>query len=1262
MTLPGSGDEGGHDGRMPLLYLAPWVDFGGSDTGTIDWFRWLDRDRFAPSLITTQPSENRRLAEIHPYAEEVWSLPECMAGHQFPQFIFDFIHTRRIQVLHIMNSRLGFELLPDLGCLERPPAVVVQLHVEEPDRSGYVRYVTTRYGNLVDAFSVSSQHLATAMGAYDVSRPRIRVIPTGVDAAGEFNPERVRLREADREPATFRILFAGRLAAQKDPLLMVEVVRRVVAERDQVRLDIVGEGPFATDIRKLSSAYGLTRHLILHGPTTELAPWLAGSDLLLMTSMFEGVPYVAYEAMAMGVPVVAPSLPGTVELMEPAGGILVDPRDDVEAYVEAILSMIDDEPARRALADRGRARMLSDFSLRQMAEGHERLYDDLLMNAPAVAPTEPVTVPGRLCFADRPARGTPLVSIITPCFNHGRYLSSLFDSVMAQDYPELELIIVDDGSSDPDTLVVLSELGREEKVRVFHQAKNRGPSAARNRGIAEAHGRYILPVDSDNLLIPGAVRSLVDQLQAAGEQVGFIYPAAQYFGNRDYHFQPPEYNLHRLLQGNFIDTCSLLDREIFDAGLKFAEEIELGHEDWDLALALGARGVIGEPSLRTVMRYRKHGFTRSDKVEYLRLPFREEIQSRHPELFGSARDIGAFGRYVGAGLRVKARWSPALTVIASEPVDFQTDHGAVLLRSLERQTCGDIELVAECRQAPLSDAAVVRRIPPGLAENPAQRVQEAIEVSRGRFMLITRAPQELLADPAIVEKLMRGFVSNPELQVVAFTALATEVGRFPSALIERLDPALEAHSLVWRRELTVPLGRVVDVFENQVIEPLARFMHRHLSAVQWRHAPAGLAPAAPGRGRVGLDLGRAAPLTARAKALEAEKQDRFTAEPAIPTMPPGRVQRWGGWQDWAPPETLPLARHVEAGGTRRIITNDRRSPPGWLNEINLGSIQRFSPPGTRRLIGRRDGSYLTVPRGSPQPDDEQPFGYLEEAPLPLFLGIERALLQDGTETLVIADRRDPLREKAKELTFLGYIESFPVEPQQQPPRTPRPEQPVLLRWVDRERRRNTYSVLTPPQHSGGARPIAAELGRLLPKPEPNATAVYVDAAGGLSTDSYRFERAVPTPRELARWAAAPLNWHGFGSLQGRLRSAARRGTDVEALLREIAIKRARAVLPVGSATGRPADADPGGASAPVGYLLREPEPGMVALYAARHPVMADQFLTHHALEATDMGYIDVRLLGYLEGAAPVTGKLGSHRVAIPWASRFGLAARFGWDA
>jgi hypothetical protein len=129
---------------LPVLYLAPWVGYGGSDKNTIDWFRWIDRDRFAPYLITTQPSENPLLREVEPYAEEILVLPELMQADAMPAFILDFVRTRRIGAIHLMNSKLGFDLLPQIAELPDPPVVVVQMHAEEPDRSGYVRYVSTR--------------------------------------------------------------------------------------------------------------------------------------------------------------------------------------------------------------------------------------------------------------------------------------------------------------------------------------------------------------------------------------------------------------------------------------------------------------------------------------------------------------------------------------------------------------------------------------------------------------------------------------------------------------------------------------------------------------------------------------------------------------------------------------------------------------------------------------------------------------------------------------------------------------------------------------------------------------------------------------------------------------------------------------------------------------------------------------------------------------------------------------------------------------
>lgn len=1255
--------------RCPILYLAPWVDIGGSDKGTIDWFRWLDRDRYAPSLITTQPSPNRRLGELQPFAEEVWALPEHMAGHQFPGFIFDFLHTRRVQLVHIMNSRLAYELLPDLRCLPSPPAVVVQLHVEEPDRSGYVRYVGARYGNLVDAFSVSSRHLAAALEDYDVPRSKIQVIPTGVDAHEEFNPERVRLLDDDREAGVFRILFAGRLTDQKDPLLMVEVVRRLAVSHDQVRVEVVGDGPLEEDVRRRTRELGLERHIRFHRPTAEINRWLAGSDLLLMTSTFEGVPYTVYEALAMKVPVIAPALPGNVELMSEGGGRLIERRDDADAYASAIAELVDDNGLRAELGTAGRDRMLRSYTLRSMTSAHERLYEGVLTareaptenvarrarsTKPAAAvrerpdsssPRRKADSPAPLRFTSRSATGTPLVSVVTPCYNHGHYLTDMLEGIGTQDYPAIEVIIVDDGSDDSGTLERLAQLEREGVARVIRQPRG-GPSAARNRAISAAQGRYILPVDADNVLLPGAVRSLVEQLQAAGEQVGFIYPSVQYFGNRDYAFSPPAYNLYALLGANYADTCSLFDREIFDAGLRFAEDIALGHEDWDLALALGAREVVGEPSRSTVMRYRKHGFTRSDLVEYLRLPFSDEIQGRHPELFTG--EMGAWGRYNGPAVRLKARWNPALAVIPSDPIDFESMGGHMLLRGLAAQRCQDFELIAECARTPRRGDIVVRRIPPGLAASVAERIEEALSISRARYLLVALSPAELMSDPTAIERLLRDLSMEFGPRVIALADLDTNARRFPWTLIDRADDAPDAHAVAWSRELHAQLRGTISIAEGNEVGSLARIIGSRVQEAQWRHFPV---PASAGERRaaasLALTLDRRRPQTVLYAAEAAEREARMQVTPAIPAMPAHQVRRWEQAPAWTPPETSPLERLVdERSGFRPVHVGE--PPPGYNVEFHLGAIQRFSPPGTRRLI-RREGQYLVVPRGSSREDTDDELGYLEEAPLPLFIGIERAVFHDGSQTLVAATDRDPLRAQAAELTFLGFIESFPNEPVRLPRYTARRSRPTLVRWVDHAQRRHVYEAITPPFSADGPRALGGELGGLHREPDSTSIPVWLDSAGRISTDRYEFSEAPLAPKQAVRYAVAPLAWRGFAPAPVRVRASLRRTVE------SLALPEARVRSALRHPGRRSSPSVPAGRQL-IGYLQSEPAPGLVELFAARHRILADQLLTTDLLEAAHMGYVDVQSLGYIQSDTPLRRTLGPKATPVPWASRFGLLA------
>ncbi len=1244
--------------RSPVCYLAPWVDYGGSDKGTIDWFRWIDRDRFAPVLVTTQPSDNRRLSEIYPYAEEVWPLPEFLAGQHFPSLILDLVHTRGVEVLHIMNSRIGYDLLPDLASLSDAPAVVVQLHVEEPDKSGYVRYVTTRYGNLVDAFSVSSEHLARAVEGYDVNPDKIHVIPTGVDAEEEFNPARVIPTELV-EPGHFNIIFPGRLTAQKAPLLMVEVIRKLVECGHDVIVNLVGDGDLEDDVRAYVRAHQLQGHFRFHQPTRQLAPWYAACDLLLMTSAFEGVPYVVYEAMAMELPIVAPALPGNVELMSDTAGVLVPTGSDAGRYAEAVASMIEDRARSRALAALARARVRDGLTVQAMGARHTELYSELLERRgvrtlrasgqrredpdsgseepPSARPDDGRADPVR--FSSRPSRGQPLVSVVVPCFNHGRFLAACLDSICSQDYEALEVTVVDDASTDAATIRVLQDAAARDGVTVIRQHTNSGPSAARNRAIAQASGRYVLPVDADNILFPGALRSLVEQLQGAGELVGYIYPNCQYFGTRDDYFQPPSFNLDLLIRGNYCDTCSLIDREVFDAGFTYPDEMKLGHEDWDFVLDLARHGIRGEPAKQPTLLYRKHGFTRSDAVEYAGASFHEEIATRHPDLYGDDASSGRFGRWRGPAAHIKAVWSPGLSIVSTVGIDFSSEHGRRVAERLESQSCRDLELIVECAGKPGGQPGdSVRRIPPGLCAGDHDRLREGLRLVRAAHVLMVGAELfGLLGEQGFLEKLMRTFRALPKLEAIAFTDAGMN-GRFPYRLLQDSDVGGVAHALAWRVEAESKLPPSLLLAGAPAPEALARAMSVKGVELQWRHAPAlpGHATGDPdGAGWITLaerecdgDLHR-----------RAERERVESLPPVLPAAEYDVVRRWLLGVTWIPPETDVLTRHREQGGEGRIIKLGRRSPPGYVLEYDLGAIQRFAPPGTVRLV-EHEGSVATEERGSPRADGDMEFGHLELAHLPLLQPVERAQLPDGTETLV-AGERDRLRPAATRLELLGYIEAFPNLPTN-PPDAGRSRHGVvgLLRCIDWRARRHVYRVGSP-----GDDALVGELGALHLTVEPESIALFIDDLGRVSTAAHTQESCTPDTGEVMRWAVAPLAWRGFGHVRGRVRSAGRRGMETTARLR--------------AGSHRRAGSPPGGSGRRTlaGYLYAEPAPGRIELLAAVHPITGDQLLTHHALVAADMGYSPAVSLGFALERAVETGDLEMARVSIPWASRFGLEVR-----
>jgi GT2 family glycosyltransferase len=194
--------------------------------------------------------------------------------------------------------------------------------------------------------------------------------------------------------------------------------------------------------------------------------------------------------------------------------------------------------------------------------------------------------------ASRPS-GKPLsrtgpvdLSVVIPCYNHGEFLVDAVASVERTATERCELVIVNDGSTEPRTLEVLDVL-RQIGYRIIDQP-NAGLSAARNSGIGAARGRYILPLDADNRLPQGSVAPALRVLDAE-PQVGVVYGDRVDFGLRALYTRVPEFDFARLLWWNFIDACAVYRREIWEACGGYDVGLAL-LEDWEFWIAVAKRG------------------------------------------------------------------------------------------------------------------------------------------------------------------------------------------------------------------------------------------------------------------------------------------------------------------------------------------------------------------------------------------------------------------------------------------------------------------------------------------------------------------------------------------------------------------------------------------------------------------------------------------------------------------------------------------------
>jgi len=408
--------------------------------------------------------------------------------------------------------------------------------------------------------------------------------------------------DAERAPGPrvddglLRLLFVGRLERRKGVLDLARALTAI--ESDRLRLTFVGgdttTAPLGQSMRAMLDVMlgGDPRVEFLDQvPRGRLPELYERHDVVVMPSLWECWPAVGLEALERNRPVLATPTGGLAEIVQPGRSGWLTHDTGAEALIEAIERLLERPTDAAELAAAGAPRAV----LVELTDPDE--IRDSYLGLAAEARPEPAPLPS----------DPPLVSIVLPYYRLEQFVEDALRSVAEQTYPRIETIVVNDGSLRERDRMIL-DLADRYGAKLITQV-NSGLGSARNAGIVQSSGRYVMFLDADNVLRPTFIERCVEVLER-NAQFAYVTAWARYIDERGESWRGSQGEYRPL--GNWTglvhrrnvagDAAAVFRRSVFDR-LAYSDELT-SFEDWALYREMHDRGLIGTVIPERLLEYR----------------------------------------------------------------------------------------------------------------------------------------------------------------------------------------------------------------------------------------------------------------------------------------------------------------------------------------------------------------------------------------------------------------------------------------------------------------------------------------------------------------------------------------------------------------------------------------------------------------------------------------------------------------------------------